>query len=145
MIKVFTIGFTGKSARTFFGLLEQNGVKKIIDTRISNNSQLAGFAKGADLAFFAERIGGIDYEHRLEFAPTRELLDAYRNKKMTWDAYTTAYLGLLEERHINTIDIASLDEACLLCSEHLPTQCHRRLLAEYLQQIEPTIEIIHLQ
>lgn len=145
MIKLFTIGFTGKSARKFFELLEQNGVKRIIDTRINNTSQLSGFAKGADLAFFAARIGGMGYEHRVEFAPTRELLEDYRHKKLTWDAYTIEYLRLLDERNIQATDTTALHEACLLCSEDAPSQCHRRLLAEYLQQRNPTIQIIHLQ
>ncbi len=78
MIRLYTIGFTRKSAERFFQLLEQNQVKKIIDTRVSNNSQLSGFAKGKDLAFFAKQIANIDYEHQLEFAPSKELLGRYR-------------------------------------------------------------------
>ena len=145
MIRLYTIGFTGKSAQRFFELLEQNGVKTIIDTRISNKSQLAGFAKGSDLAFFAERIGGIGNEHILEFAPTKELLDRYRAKQMTWDEYRQAYIKLLRERDIASFDIQTLQDTCLLCSEHEPNHCHRRLLAEFLQQSDPTITIIHLQ
>ena len=146
MIRLYTIGFTEKSAQQFFELLEKNQVKKIIDTRISNNSQLSGFAKGRDLAFFARRVANIAYEHELQFAPTKELLSRYRKKEISWEAYTVAYLDLLETRQIkNTVDIASLHECCLLCSEHTPDHCHRRLLAEYLQQIEPDIQIIHLQ
>jgi uncharacterized protein (DUF488 family) len=146
MIKLYTIGFTGKSAQKFFELLEKNGVKKIVDTRISNNSQLSGFAKGQDLAFFARRIGNIDYEHNLEFAPTRELLDSYRKKSLTWEVYTAEYLKLLQDRDIkNTVDVTRLNECCLLCSEHSPEKCHRRLLAEYLQALNPEVEIIHLK
>ena len=146
MIKLYTIGFTGKSAQKFFELLEKNGVKKIVDTRISNNSQLSGFAKGQDLAFFARRIANIDYEHNLEFAPTRELLDSYRKKELTWEAYTVEYLKLLQARDLkNTVDVSRLHESCLLCSEHSPEKCHRRLLAEYLQAIDPEIQIIHLK
>ena len=145
MIKLYTIGFTEKSAQTFFELLEKNHVTKIVDTRISNRSQLSGFAKGRDLAFFADRLGNIAYEHRLEFAPTKELMSQYRKKMMPWDDYAKAYLDLLASRQIkDTIDIEALHESCLLCSEHLPEQCHRRLLAEYLQQIHSDLEIIHL-
>lgn len=146
MIKLYTIGFTGKSAQKFFELLEQNNVKKIIDTRISNNSQLSGFAKGKDLEFFAKRIGGISYAHELNFAPTKELLGKYRKKEINWEEYTEEYLNLLDTRNIRqTVDIASLHECCLLCSEHSPQKCHRRLLAEYLQAANPDIQIIHLQ
>jgi uncharacterized protein (DUF488 family) len=146
MIKLYTIGFTGKSAQKFFELLEKNGVKKIIDTRISNNSQLSGFAKGQDLKFFARRVAQIDYEHLLQFAPTKELLDRYRQKAITWDEYTVEYLNLLEIRDIKTlVDPTGLHGSCLLCSEHSPEKCHRRLLAEYLQAIYPEIEIIHLK
>lgn len=146
MIKLYTIGFTEKSAKKFFELLEQNQVKKIIDTRINNTSQLSGFAKGKDLAFFAKRIANIDYEHRLNFAPTRELLSRYRKKEISWDEYTKEYLHLLDTRHIKeAINFESLHGSCLLCSEHSPEQCHRRLLAEYLQEINPDIQIIHLK
>lgn len=146
MIKLYTIGFTGKSAQKFFELLENNGVKKIIDTRISNNSQLSGFAKGQDLKFFARRVAQVDYEHLLQFAPTRELLEQYRQKAITWDEYTVEYLNLLEMRDIKTsVEPASLHKCCLLCSEHSPEKCHRRLLAEYLQANYPDIEIIHLK
>ncbi len=146
MIKLYTIGFTGKSAQQFFDLLEQHGVKKIIDTRINNTSQLSGFAKGRDLAFFARRLANIGYEHRLDFAPTKELLSGYRKKEIDWADYTDIYLDLLEERRIKErVDLAALHQSCLLCSEHTPDHCHRRLLAEYLQKINPDIEIIHLQ
>jgi uncharacterized protein (DUF488 family) len=146
MIKLYTIGFTGKSAKEFFELLEQNQVKKIIDTRISNNSQLSGFAKGKDLDFFARRLGNIDYQHELKFAPTKELLDKYRQKKITWDEYTKEYLQLLVTRNVKEeVNTEALHQCCLLCSEHSPEKCHRRLLAEYLQEINPDIQIIHLK
>ena len=146
MITLYTIGFTEKSAQQFFELLEQNQVKKIIDTRISNSSQLSGFAKGRDLAFFAERLANIAYEHELKFAPTKELLGKYRKKEISWEAYTKEYLHLLKTRNIKeTVNTEGLHECCFLCSEHSPEKCHRRLLAEYLQEINPDIRIIHLK
>jgi len=146
MIKLYTIGFTEKSAQKFFELLQQNQVRKIIDTRISNNSQLSGFAKGKDLAFFARRLGNIDYAHELDFAPTKELLAKYRKKEISWDEYTKEYLHLLDTRNVKkTVNLEALDECCLLCSEHSPEKCHRRLLAEYLQNINGNIQIIHLK
>ena len=145
MIKLYTIGFTGKPAEKFFNLVINAGVKKIVDTRINNVSQLAGFAKGADLKFFAKEIGNIAYEHNVDFAPTKELLTRYRNKKMTWQEYEIAYLNLLDMRKIaSKTDIEKLHENCLLCSEHTPEKCHRRLLAEYLKHVKKDIEIIHL-
>ena len=146
MIKLYTIGFTNKSAQEFFMLLEQHRIKKIIDTRINNTSQLSGFAKGRDLAFFARRLAKIDYEHILDFAPTKEMLSQYRKKEISWDEYRGAYLDLLQSRDIKrTVAITTLHRGCLLCSEHEPDFCHRRLLAEYLQQLNPEVEIIHLQ
>ena len=145
MIKLYTIGFTGKPAEKFFNLLTSSGVKKIVDTRINNVSQLAGFAKGSDLKFFAKEIGDISYEHNIDFAPTKELLTRYRNKKMTWKEYETEYLNLLDMRKVaSKTDIGKLHENCLLCSEHTPEKCHRRLLAEYLQHVKNEVEIIHL-
>lgn len=145
MIKLFTIGFTGKSAEKFFNLLNTASVKKIVDTRINNVSQLSGFAKGSDLKFFAKQIGGIEYQHMIDFAPTKELLSHYRAKEMSWKEYEIEYLNLLDTRKIaQKIDIERLHENCLLCSEHTPEKCHRRLLAEYLSKVRNDIEIIHL-
>ena len=145
MIKLFTIGFTNKSAQTFFDLLRRNNVSRIVDTRLNNVSQLAGFAKGADLAFFADAVGGMRYDHRLDLAPTKEMLTEYRAGKMTWAAYETAYLNLLDKRTISRkINVEDLHENCLLCSEHTPEKCHRRLLAEYLQATRNDISVTHL-
>ena len=97
---LYTIGFTKKSAKKFFNSLIDNNVKKIIDTRINNKSQLAGFAKHKDLEFLLEKIGGIQYSHEIKFAPTKDLLERYRKKEISWDAYTYEYLKLIEERRI---------------------------------------------
>lgn len=146
MIKLFTIGFTGKSAEQFFDLLIRAGVKKIIDTRIHNVSQLAGYAKGKDLKYFAREIGNIEYEHRKDYAPTKVLLKQYRDKVISWPEYEKAYKSLLEERKIKSnTDFETLHEACLLCSEHEPDHCHRRLLAEYFKKANKKIRIIHLK
>jgi uncharacterized protein (DUF488 family) len=145
MIKLFTIGFTGKSAENFFNLLRNNDVKKIVDTRINNVSQLAGFAKAPDLKFFANEIGKMSYDHNIDFAPTKELLSGYRNKKISWQEYEIEYLNLLDMRNVaQKTNIDVLHENCLLCSEHTPEKCHRRLLAEYLKHVRNDIEIIHL-
>lgn len=145
MIKLYTIGFTGKPAEKFFDLLRNADVDKIVDTRINNVSQLAGFAKGADLKFFVREIGNMSYEHNIDFAPTKELLSKYRDKKLTWVEYEEEYLNLLDMRKIaHKTDIEKLHRNCLLCSEHTPEKCHRRLLAEYLQHVRTDIEIIHL-
>lgn len=145
-IKLYTIGFTGKSAEEFFSLLRSAGVKKLIDTRINNVSQLSGFAKAGDLEYFLREITGIGYEHNVDFAPTKELLSEYRDKKLDWGAYEKKYLGLLKERNVAAYahDPVYLNTSCFLCSEHEPDHCHRRLLAEYLHQINTSIEIIHL-
>lgn len=145
MIKLFTIGFTGKSAAEFFNLLRGSDVKKIIDIRLNNVSQLAGFAKGADLKFFAKEICNIEYEHNMDLAPSREILSLYRDKKMTWQEYEIEYLNLLDTRNIShRMEINKLHNCCLLCSEHTPENCHRRLLAEYFKKLNNEIEIIHL-
>ncbi|MGM9508177.1 DUF488 domain-containing protein [Larkinella sp. GY13] len=145
MIQLFTIGFTNKSAEQFFNLLRRHDVRAIVDTRVNNVSQLAGFAKGADLSFFARELGNIGYEHKLDFAPTKELLAKYRNKEIGWPEYETAYLNLLDLRKVGQhLVVEQLHQHCLLCSEHTPEHCHRRLLAEYLQHRFSGIEIVHL-
>ena len=145
MIKLYTIGFTGKSAEKFFDLLINNKIEKIVDTRINNVSQLSGFAKGSDLKFFSSKIGNISYEHKIDLAPTKELLSKYREKKLSWQNYEIEYLNLLDIRKIaQKVNIDDLHQNCLLCSEHTPEKCHRRLLAEYLKHVRNDIEIIHL-
>jgi uncharacterized protein (DUF488 family) len=145
MIKLYTIGFAGKSAEKFFDLLTSAGVRKIVDTRINNASQLAGYAKGSDLKFLAKEIGNMSYEHNIDLAPTKELLSRYREQEIAWEEYETEYLNLLDMRKIATsIDIEKLHENCLLCSEHTPEKCHRRLLADYLKHVKNDIEIVHL-
>jgi uncharacterized protein (DUF488 family) len=145
MIKLYTIGFAGKSAEKFFTLLRNAGVRKILDIRINNTSQLAGFARQTDLKFFAKEIGNISYEHFSEAAPSKDLFTRARNKKINWQEYKTEYMNLIEERKVaEKIYFEDLHESCLLCSEHLPDQCHRKLLAVYLKRINPHIEVIHL-
>jgi len=145
-MKLYTIGFTNKSARKFFELLKAHNIRRILDTRISNSSQLSGFAKGSDLEFFAKAIGDIGYSHKLELAPTKDLLDKYRKKEILWDEYAEKYVDLLRARKVeNNLNVEELDHACLLCSEHLPEKCHRRLLAEYIRDTHPEIEIVHLK
>ena len=145
MIKLYTIGFTGKPAEKFFNLLKNSGVKRLVDTRINNVSQLSGFAKGVDLKFFAKEIANISYEHNIDLAPTKELLEKYRKKEIDWVQYEIEYLNLLDIRKVGQkIDLEKLHENCFLCSEHTPEKCHRRLLAEYLKNIKNEIEIVHL-
>lgn len=130
---IFTIGFTKKSAEYFFNLLKENNIKKIIDVRLNNMSQLSGFAKKNDLAFFLEKICGIDYVHINELAPTKTILEPYQKKKITWEQYEYEFLNLMEKRCIEkSINILNLDKSCLLCSEDKPHFCHRRLVLQYL-------------
>ena len=146
MINLFTVGFTKKKAKEFFNLLILNDVKEIVDTRINISSQLAGFAKGEDLEYFLNEIGNINYNHNVNIAPTKDLLSRYRKKEISWEEYEIEYLNLLDIRKISKdISFEELDRQCLLCSEHTPEQCHRRLLAEYLQRINNNIKIIHLE
>lgn len=142
---LYTIGFTKKSAETFFTRLRTAGVRKVIDVRLNNNSQLAGFSKRDDLAYFLRAIGGLGYAHCLPLAPTAELLGRYRKEGRDWPAYERAYRGLIADRRIETtLDPADFDGACLLCSEDQPHHCHRRIVAEYLRDRWPDVEIVHL-
>lgn len=144
-IKMFTIGFTKKTAEQFFSSLIRSGVKRVIDIRLNNVSQLAGFAKRDDLRYFLQAVGGIDYVHCLDLAPTQEILDAFIRKKGTWSIYERDFLALLSQRRVEEkITTDMLQGACLLCSEDKPVQCHRRLVAEYFSEIWGNIEIIHL-
>ncbi|AMW29036.1 MULTISPECIES: DUF488 domain-containing protein [Arthrospira] len=144
-VDLFTIGFTQKSAQIFFETLKKAGVKKVIDTRLNNVSQLAGFAKRADLEYFLKTIDDIDYVHILDLAPTKDILDEYKKKKGDWSIYEQKFLKLMADREIEkklSPDLA--DGACLLCSEAKPHNCHRRLVAEYLNQKWGNVNIHHL-
>jgi uncharacterized protein (DUF488 family) len=144
-MRVFTIGFTQKSAAQFFSMLQAAGVRRVLDTRLNNRSQLAGFSKGEDLRYFLKTIAAIDYRYATEMAPTEELLHRYKKLKGSWAEYESAYRELLVRRDVVRHLVPSeLDHACLLCSEHEPTHCHRRLAAEFLREQLPTIEIVHL-
>ena len=144
-MRILTIGFTHKSAEQFFGALERAGTRTVVDIRLHNISQLAGFAKRDDLRFFLDRIAGIGYRHETLLAPTEEILTGYQKKGITWPEYEERFGALLREREVESaLDPAELDDACLLCSEATPERCHRRLVAEYLQQRWPDVKIVHL-
>ena len=147
MITLYTIGFTKKNARQFFELLKKAQVRKLVDIRINNASQLAGFAKGVDLEYFMKEICHGDYEHITDMAPTKELLKDYKDKIVDWNGYTVIYKNLLKERHIaERFHVEDFDHCCFLCTEDTPEQCHRRLLVEHLMARNPDkdIRIIHL-
>lgn len=146
-IKIFTIGFTKQSAESFFGKLQSAGVKRVMDVRLNNISQLAGFAKKDDLAYFLNSICGIDYVHLLEeLAPTKEILDEYRRRKKSgWPDYKRKYVELITYRRVEEkLSREMFDRGCLLCSEDVPDYCHRRLAAEYLKRKWGGIEIEHI-
>lgn len=144
-IKIYTIGFTQTSAETFFGKLIKSGVKKIVDARLNNSSQLAGFAKKEDLRYFLKALGNINYIHMPILAPSEEILIEYKENKGDWSTYETKFLALMAERRIeNVISPTELDQACLLCSEHIPEHCHRRLVVEYLKNKWGNVDIEHL-
>ena len=142
---VFTIGFTKKTAKVFFGALQGAGVARLVDVRLNNVSQLAGFAKRDDLRFFTETICGVPYLHEQRLAPTQEMLDGYRKRKGAWATYEESFLNLMKMREIEALVPRELmDGACLLCSEEKPHHCHRRLVAEYLLDRWEGVEICHL-
>lgn len=144
-IKLFTIGFTKKGAKTFFESLQNAGVKRLLDIRLNNVSQLAGFAKKADLEYFLNTICDIDYAHLLDLAPTKEIVDEYKKNKGDWQQYEVQFLELIRQRKIeNKVSPDLIDGACFLCSEASPNHCHRRLVAEYLNQQWGNVEIQHL-
>ena len=144
-MRLFTIGFTKSSAERFFTRLQQAGAKRLVDVRLHNVSQLAGFAKRDDLRYFLKAICAIDYVHRPELAPTDVLLDDYKKRKGEWSTYERRFLELMASRRIEeTVPPAALEEACLLCSEDKPHHCHRLLVAEYLSRKWGNVEIVHL-
>jgi len=134
-IQTYTIGFTQKGARKFFTLLADSGAKRIVDVRLNNVSQLAGFAKRDDLKFFAQEICQMDYVHIPDLAPTKEILEAYKKHGGDWKVYEEKFYDLMEKRSIEkSVQPEIVNGGCLLCSEDKPHHCHRRLVAEYLNE-----------
>jgi uncharacterized protein (DUF488 family) len=134
-MNVYTIGFTKKSARRFFELLRESGARRVVDVRLNNVSQLAGFSKKDDLAYFLKEICGMEYVH----------LDAYKKRRGDWKTYESQFLALMSQRRIEeTIAREIIADGCLLCSEEQPKQCHRRLVAEYFERHWGDVEIVHL-
>lgn len=144
-MRVFTIGFTKKPASKFFGLLKDSGALRIVDVRLNNSSQLAGFAKREDLAFFLDEVCDMEYVHLPILAPTQEMLDEYKKGGGDWDRYEVRFLDLMRERRIeHEVPRELIEDGCLLCSEAEPHQCHRRLVAEYLNEQWGDLELHHL-
>ena len=144
-MRIYTIGFTRKSAERFFGLLRDAGTKRVVDVRLNNVSQLAGFAKRNDLEYFLRRICGMDYIHFASLAPTKEMLAEYRKGRSSWQDYEKRFNDLMVARRIEEeMDPEILADGCLLCSEDKPHHCHRRLVAEYLKDRWGNVEITHL-
>ncbi|KQR74769.1 hypothetical protein ASG35_18815 [Burkholderia sp. Leaf177] len=133
LMQVTTIGFTQKSAERFFTLLKEADVKTVLDVRLNNTSQLAGFSKKPDLEFFLSSMFDINYIDLRELTPERDHLKRYQSGDMSWDDYASAYIEVLAKRRVESnLDITVFNGACLLCSEHTPDRCHRRLALEYL-------------
>lgn len=145
-MRIYTIGFTRKTAEQFFGSLRGAGIRLLLDVRLRNSSQLAGFTRAADLPFFLREICQAAYRHEPLLAPTDELLDAYRGGKLPWPDYVPRYRELLAERQVEQrLDRAELaGGTVLLCSEPTADRCHRRLALEYLQEHWGDLEILHL-
>jgi uncharacterized protein (DUF488 family) len=145
-LQVATIGFTGKDAQTFFDLLKSAKVRTVLDIRLNNTSQLAGFAKKQDLPYFLDKLCDAAYVEMPELAPEPDLFKRYQAKQLAWDEFTAEYIELIAKRRVESnLDIDLFHSACLLCSEHLPHHCHRRLAVEYLNsQWNSRMTITHL-
>ncbi len=144
-MRIFTIGFTKKSAEEFFSRLRQSGATRLVDVRLNNVSQLAGFAKRDDLRYFLRAICSMDYAHLPLLAPTQDMLDRYKKQRGEWTTYEREFLDLMKDRGIESAaPRALIEESCLLCSEEKAQHCHRRLVAEYLREHWGNVDIVHL-
>lgn len=144
-MRILTIGFTKKSAEKFFESLKKVKAKRIVDVRLHNVSQLAGFAKKKDLEYFLKNLCHMNYVHEPDLAPTKDMLDDYKKNGGSWEDYESRFMRLMEDRRMEErLEPDILEDACLLCSEDKPHYCHRRLVAEYLKERWGNVEIEHL-
>lgn len=145
-MEICTIGFTQTTAEHFFGRLASAHVERLLDVRLNNTSQLAGFAKAQDLPYFMRDLVGGSYEHEPLLAPEKDMLDTFKKGPGDWAAYELAFIALMAERRVHEVLSRGSFErrTALLCSEAGPEQCHRRLVAEFLAEQWQEIEIVHL-
>ncbi|MFS9037089.1 DUF488 domain-containing protein [Streptococcus australis] len=143
---IYTIGFTKKSAEDFFENIINEEIEVLIDTRLNNQSQLAGFSKGRDLPYFLRKLANCEYIHEINYAPTKDILSDYKKGNMSWDDYEFKYNKLIQTRGMvdNFIkNYCGYSKVVILCSEHTPEHCHRRLLVdEIVKRIE--CKVVHL-
>ena len=145
-MEVYTIGFTQRTAASFFGALRDAGIRRLVDVRLNNSSQLAGFTKRDDLGFFLKELCGAEYLHEPLLAPTQEILDALKKGKGSWESYERDFLALMADRKIEerlSPELFAIPTA-LLCSEPTAAHCHRRLVLDYLQGKWGNLQAIHL-
>jgi len=145
-VEIYTIGFAKKSAAEFFGILQRAGIRRVVDVRLSNTSQLAGFTKRDDLEYFLGQICQAEYRHQPELSPSKEIFDAYKKQAIPWEEYASRFVALLAQRQVEkTVDRRLFEvPAVLLCSEPTAEHCHRRLVAEYLAGQWADARIVHL-
>jgi uncharacterized protein (DUF488 family) len=145
-VEICTIGFTQTTAERFFGRLADARVQRLLDVRLNNTSQLAGFAKAADLPYFLRELVGATYKHEPLLAPTQAILDAYKKRKGSWSDYERDFLALMERRRIHAVlDSADFERrTALLCSEATAAHCHRRLVVKFLATRWPDVRALHL-
>lgn len=145
-MEIYTIGFTQKSADEFFGLLRDHGIARLLDVRLNNVSQLAGFSKRDDLAYFLRELIGAEYRHEPLLTPTQEILDDFKKRRGSWTEYERRFMALMTAREIEKkLDPALFaTRTVLLCSEATPEHCHRRLVIEYLARHWDGVQSVHL-
>lgn len=145
-MEIYTIGFARKTAREFFGTLQRAGIRRVIDVRLHNTSQLAGFTKRDDLEYFLGAILGAAYRHEPLLSPPEEILDGYKKKAISWEEYESQFRALLAQRCVeDTLDRQSFAvPTALLCSEPTAEHCHRRLVAEHLAAKWGDVKVVHL-
>lgn len=145
-MEIYTIGFTQTTAEHFFQRLNDAGIERLLDVRLNNSSQLAGFAKARDLPYFLDKLVGATYEHEPLLAPTQTLLDEYKKRRGDWSAYEDEFMALMRQRRIDEV-LAPSDfqkRTALLCSEATAENCHRRLVVEHLAACWPNVAAVHL-
>ena len=143
-MRIYTLGFSHKSAEEFFDMLRESGVRRVVDIRRSNTNQLAGFTKKDDLRYFLRVILDMPYTHELALAPSADLMHAYRHDEVGFDEFSKQLREEYDAGEVSSLDRSLFDDAVLLCSEADPSTCHRLVAAEYLAEVWDDVEIVHL-
>lgn len=128
---LFTIGYEGRSAEDLVNLLQQNGVKILLDARRRANSRKKGLSKKALGALCEKRH--IRYVHEVDLGTPPNHMEQVKAKGGYDNSILEEfrkYLLTQDEAMDRAVGLATDGATCVLCYEADARNCHRLIVAE---------------